>query len=113
MKKITPAILAAAMVAGYASAGFAQTQTQPGAGAGVSGSASGKATGVNAGTAEGEGRLAGRSELMLPGAGRDAPVSGAVATQGQAETKKEDNRKRSLTGSAAGAVGAGASTATR
>jgi hypothetical protein len=118
MKRITPAILAAAMVAGYGVAGYAQTQTPPNAaaGVGVSGGASGSAkssggTGVNAGTAEGQGRLSGGASI---GAGRETPVSGAagVGIQGQTEAKKEDNRKRSITGAASGEVGAGAGVGT-
>jgi hypothetical protein len=120
MKRITPAVIAAAMVAGYAATGYAQTQTPPNAaaGVGVSGGASGSAGtsggpgGVNAGTAEGEGKLSGGTSI---GAGRETPVSGAAGAkvQGQTEAKKEDNRKRSITGSASGAVGADASTTTR
>ena len=110
MKRVTPEILAAAMLAGYAVAGFAQTQTPPAAGVGVSGSArSAGSTGVNAGTAEGQGKLSGGASI---GAGRETPVSGAVGAdvRGQTEAKKEDTRKRSITGSASGEAGAGTTT---
>jgi hypothetical protein len=78
MKSMSPAILAAAMLAGYTSAGIAQSQTPP-----ASGSAKTTGgTGVNAGTAEGEGKLSGGASI---GAGKDT-------------------RRRSVTGATSGAT---------
>jgi hypothetical protein len=81
MKSMSPAILAAAMLAGYTSAGIAHSQTPPASGSAKTTGGTG-GTGVNAGTAEGEGKLSGGASI------------GA----------RKDTRRRSVTGATSGAT---------
>jgi hypothetical protein len=107
MKKISPAVLAAAMLAGASA--YAQTSgtgaTAPTGAGSVTRTPAHGSTGVNAGTAEGEGRLSGQKELIVPGKGREEPVGGATGlgtqpqTQSQADRKKEEDARKRRVGS--------------
>ena len=109
MPKITPAILAAAMLAGGNV--HAQQPVPPHGGGTSAGVRTPNSTGVNSGTAEGEGRLAGRTEILIPGKDREEPVGGAASvTTREGAAKKEDSRKRSISGTASSSVEAGTRT---